>query len=83
MLFRSGKSARPAWLNKALSVWKLQCYCSDCNVYSRIQELYFNEIVAYERKLDFATAKAKAQEYIQNYPSDEAGQKEWVFLSTR
>ena len=47
------------------------------------QELYFNEIVAYERKLDFATAKAKAQEYIQNYPSDEAGQKEWVFLSTR
>ena len=47
------------------------------------QELYFNEIVAYERKLDFATAKAKAQEYIQNYPSDEAGQKEGVFLSTR
>lgn len=47
------------------------------------QELYFNEIVAYERKLDFATAKAKAQEYVQRYPSDEAGQKEWTFLSTR
>ena len=27
------------------------------------QELYFNEIVAYERKIDFATAKAKAHEY--------------------
>lgn len=47
------------------------------------QELYFNEIVAYEKKLDFATAKAKAAEYVQNYPSDEAGLKEWTFLSTR
>lgn len=47
------------------------------------QELYFNEIVAYERKLDFETAKAKAQEYVNNYPSDAAGQKEWTFLSTR
>lgn len=47
------------------------------------QELYFNEIVAYERMQDFATAKAKAQEYVQRYPSDEAGQKEWLFLSTR
>jgi tetratricopeptide (TPR) repeat protein len=47
------------------------------------QELYFNEIIAYEKKLDFATAKEKAQEYVQRYPSDEAGQKEWTFLATR
>jgi tetratricopeptide (TPR) repeat protein len=47
------------------------------------QELYFNEIIAYEKKLDFATAKTKAQEYVTRYPSDEAGQKEWTFLSTR
>lgn len=47
------------------------------------QELYFNEIVAYERKLDFGTAKEKAQAYVQNYPGDEAGQKEWTFLTTR
>lgn len=47
------------------------------------QELYFNEIVAYEKKLDFATAKTKAEEYVNRYPSDEAGQKEWEFLSTR
>lgn len=47
------------------------------------QELAFNEIVAYEKKQDFATAKAKAEAYIQAYPSDEAGQKEWTFLSTR
>ncbi|MCC8066940.1 MAG: tetratricopeptide repeat protein, partial [Clostridiales bacterium] len=47
------------------------------------QELYFNEIVAYEKKLDFATAAEKAEIYVANYPSDEAGQKEWAFLSTR
>ena len=47
------------------------------------QELYFNEIVAYERKQDFDTAKTKAEEYVSRYPSDEAGQKEWEFLSTR
>lgn len=47
------------------------------------QELYFNEIVAYERKLDFDTARAKAEIYVENYPTDEAGQKELEFLSTR
>ncbi|MDO5345060.1 MAG: tetratricopeptide repeat protein [Lachnospiraceae bacterium] len=47
------------------------------------QELYFNEIVAYERKLDFAMAKEKAQAYVQKYPTDETGQKELEFLSTR
>ena len=47
------------------------------------QELYFNEIVAYERKLDFETAKAKAEAYVEKYPSDEAGRKEWTFLKTR
>lgn len=47
------------------------------------QDLYFNEIVAYEKKLDFATAKTKAETYVASYPADEAGQKEWTFLSTR
>ena len=47
------------------------------------QELYFNEIVAYERKLDFAAAREKAQAYVQKYPTDEAGPKEMKFLSTR
>ncbi len=47
------------------------------------QELYFNEIVAYEKKLDFDTAKEKARLYVERYPSDEAGKKEWKFLSTR
>ncbi|MCD7736654.1 MAG: tetratricopeptide repeat protein [Lachnospiraceae bacterium] len=47
------------------------------------QELYFNEIVAYEKKQDFVTAAQKAEAYVENYPTDEAGQKEWEFLSTR
>ena len=47
------------------------------------QELFFNEIVAYERKLDFVTARVKAEAYTSLYPTDEAGQKELEFLSTR
>ncbi|MCD8337073.1 MAG: tetratricopeptide repeat protein [Lachnospiraceae bacterium] len=47
------------------------------------QELYFNEIVTYEKMLDFTTALEKATAYVENYPTDEAGQKEWEFLQTR
>ena len=47
------------------------------------QELYFNEIVAYENKKDFSTAKVKAEAYVQMYPGDEQGKKEYDFLSTR
>ncbi|MCD7833090.1 MAG: tetratricopeptide repeat protein [Lachnospiraceae bacterium] len=47
------------------------------------QELYFNEIVTYEKMLDFSTAAEKAAAYIERYPTDEAGQKEWEFLQTR
>ncbi len=47
------------------------------------QDLLFNEIVAYEKKLDFQTAKAKAETYVSLYPSDKQGQKEYEFLSTR
>ena len=47
------------------------------------QKLRFNEIVAYERKLDFSTALVKAEAYSALYPTDEAGQKELKFLRTR
>lgn len=47
------------------------------------QELLFNEIVAYEKKLDFTTARVKAENYVALYPTDEAGQKEYTFLKTR
>lgn len=47
------------------------------------QDLYFNEIVAYERNLDFLTAKDKCQTYVNNYPTDERGQRELTFLNSR
>lgn len=47
------------------------------------QELLFNEIVAYEKKLDFTTARVKAENYVSLYPTDAAGQKEYAFLKTR
>ena len=48
-----------------------------------MQSLLFNEIVAYEKKLDFATALTKAQEYVDMFPEDSAAKKELVFLKTR
>ncbi len=47
------------------------------------QELYFNEIIAYEKKLDFLTARDKCRTYVEMYPTDEAGVKELTFLNTR
>lgn len=43
----------------------------------------FNEIVVYEKKLDFATALSKIQEYVKMFPDDENAQKELTFLKSR
>lgn len=43
----------------------------------------YNEIVYYEQILDYTTAFAKAKEYINAYPDNEAGRKEYDFLYTR
>lgn len=48
-----------------------------------MKDLLFNEIVAYEKLLDFSSAKQKAQEYLEMFPDDEAVQKELAFLKTR
>ncbi|MBS6194717.1 MAG: tetratricopeptide repeat protein [Clostridiales bacterium] len=47
------------------------------------QSLLYNEIVAYEYKRDFATAKEKMKVYLEQYPEDEQGLRENEFLSTR
>lgn len=47
------------------------------------RDLRYNVIVAYEKKLDFAAAKEKASEFVELYPDDEAGKKEYDFLITR
>lgn len=48
-----------------------------------MQDLLFNEIVIYEKKLDFVTACQKAEEYLGKFPDDEAVSRELVFLRTR
>ena len=47
------------------------------------QGLLFNEIVLYEQKKDWPAAKQRAAAYVAKYPSDEAGLREYEFLSTR
>lgn len=47
------------------------------------RDLLYNEIVAYERKHDFETAKQIAASFVEQYPDDEKGKKEYDFLSTR
>lgn len=48
-----------------------------------MQSLLFNEIVTYEKKLDFATALTKVKEYIDMFPEDSVAKKELAFLKTR
>lgn len=48
-----------------------------------MQSLLFNEIVVYEKKLDFPTAMQKAKEYRKMFPEDRAAARELAFLKTR
>ncbi len=48
-----------------------------------MQSLLFNEIVVYEKRLDFATAEEKCREYTAMFPDDEAARKELTFLRSR
>lgn len=47
------------------------------------QALLYNEIVVYEKQHDWSTGTTLAASYIAEYPSDEAGLKEYEFLSSR
>lgn len=47
------------------------------------QELRFNEIVTYEKLGDHIKAKELCASYVNDYPNDEAGQREYQFLKTR
>ena len=48
-----------------------------------MRDLLFNEIVVYEKKMDFSTALSKAQEYVQTFKDDDAAAKELTFLQSR
>ncbi|MCR5602189.1 MAG: tetratricopeptide repeat protein [Lachnospiraceae bacterium] len=47
------------------------------------QSLMFNEVVSYEYLLNFEKASELMLEYLDKYPTDEAAQREYIFLSTR
>lgn len=49
----------------------------------QMQELLFNEVVIYEKSLDFQTAQEKADEYLQMFPDDERMRTEKEFLDSR
>ncbi len=48
-----------------------------------VREMEYNEIICYERQADWENAKQKIAEYVNQYPDDEAAQKEAEFLETR
>lgn len=48
-----------------------------------MQDLYYNQMVVYEKKRDFVTALEKAEEYLSMFPNDEAARKEYDFLWSR
>lgn len=48
-----------------------------------IREMRYNEIICYERTADWESAKQKAAQYLEEYPGDEAVEKEAEFLETR
>lgn len=50
---------------------------------AELQDLLYNEVVVYEKKLDFTTAYSKIQEYTSMFPDDEDAQREQTFLQSR
>ncbi len=47
------------------------------------ESLLYNEIIVYEHKQDWETARIKAASFAAQYPTNEAGQRENAFLSSR
>lgn len=50
---------------------------------SNAQELRRNEIAALENMLEFAQARVKMKEYLEDYPEDEEAAREYEFLKSR
>ena len=67
-------------MTKVAEVQKL-----DVRIIEKVERrsLLYNEIVAYEYKKDFVTAKSKITAYLELYPDDAEALRENEFLSTR
>lgn len=63
----------------------LQYYgtCMETADEAQLQELLFREIVIYEKSGNYSEARSKAEAYVEEYPDDEEGKKEYQFLLTR
>ncbi|MDD2355179.1 MAG: tetratricopeptide repeat protein [Lachnospiraceae bacterium] len=48
-----------------------------------MQDLLYNEIVAYEKLGQFSKAEEMMQSYLKSYPDDQDAQREQLFLQTR
>lgn len=55
----------------------------DCKDQDERENLLFNEIVVYEKQLDFDTAKVKMADFLEKYPDNEAAIHENTFLQKR
>lgn len=48
-----------------------------------LQEMAFNEIIAYEKAGDYETARYRLEDYVEDYPEDTRAAKELEFLNTQ
>lgn len=47
------------------------------------ETLRFNEVVVYERQLDFSTAESKLKDFLESWPDNAEAKREYQFLQTR
>ena len=67
---------------EALNYYNLGQGCDDASK-ELMQEMKYNEIVAYEKLGKWENARTKLKEYVKDYPNDERGTKEAEFLETQ
>ena len=67
---------------EALNYYNLGQECDDASK-ELMQEMKYNEIVAYEKLGKWENARTKLKEYVKDYPDDERGTKEAEFLETQ
>ena len=67
---------------EALNYYNLGQECDDASK-ELMQEMKYNEIVAYEQLGKWENARTKLKEYVKDYPDDERGTKEAEFLETQ
>ena len=65
-----------------LNYYNLGQECDDASK-ELMQEMKYNEIVAYEKLGKWENARTKLKEYVKDYPDDERGTKEAEFLETQ